>query len=165
MPTETKKEQYGKIHAEWDFPEFTQYDRSIFWYFWVGLIGIILLVYALWTANFLFAIIIGLTTFIIYLDHRHEPENLKFQITEDGLVIGKDFYPYKNLKKFWIIYEPPTVKNLYIDTPQILKKELSIPLGNINPITVRRALLKYLDEDLSQEEESSTDRWARWLKL
>lgn len=161
----TTPASHGKTLIKWQMKEFEQYDRGVLWYLFMGGIGLILLIYALWTANFLFAIILLIVAFIIYLHHRHDPEILDFKITEDGLEIDKDFFSYKELKKFWIIYEPPEIKNLYFNTYRILKGNLSIPLNSTDPLKVRKILLKYLDEDLEKENEEANDRWARWLRI
>lgn len=156
---------HGQILANWKIHEYTKYERTVAWYIVMGAIGAVLLVYALWTVNILFALIIIISAVIIYFSGHRQPRELDFKITEDGLEIGERFYPYKNLKKFWIIYEPPTVKHLYFETQRWLHPELSIPLGNTNPVMVRKILLKYLVEDLEQEEESSTDKLSRLLKI
>lgn len=156
---------HGKTLAEWKIPEYIKYDRTFGWYVVIGGVGAVLLVYALWTANFLFALLIVITAVIIYQTHRRQPRELDFKITEDGLEIGERFYAYKNLKKFWIIYEPPEVKTLYFETQRWLHPELSIFLKNMNPVTVRKILLKYLEEDLEQEDESSADKLSRLLKI
>ena len=156
---------YGKEHLAWKIPEINQHERGVLWYAFMIGVALILLTYAIWTANFLFAIIILIITFIVYLNHRDDNEMLDFKITEDGILLGKDFYTYKDIKNFWIIYEPPTVKNLYLKTSGIIKPDISIPLDDNNPLKVRKILLEYLDEDLDKEEEEATDRWNRWLRL
>jgi len=164
-PNKISAEDHGQVFFHWQIPEYTKFIKGFFWYVFMGLCALGLLIYAFWTANFLFALIIGIIIFIVYLHDRHEPLMLDFKITEDGIQVGRDFYDYKKLKKFWIIYEPPEIKNLYFETYQILKRELSIPLDNINPVKVREVLLKYITEETEIDEESSIDRWSRLLKL
>lgn len=155
----------GNSLLQWKVSEFEQYPREGWWYIKFFLFGLLGLIYAFFTANVLFAIIIFLIGFIVYLHHRKDPQLLDFKITEDGVILGERIYPYKNLKNFWIIYEPPEIKNLYFYTDQLLHKELSIPLNKANPLKVRKILLQYLPEDLTKEEESSADQWARVLKV
>ncbi|KKU49315.1 MAG: hypothetical protein UX68_C0001G0063, partial [Parcubacteria group bacterium GW2011_GWA2_46_9] len=71
----------------------------------------------------------------------------------------------KDLKSFWIIYEPPEVKMLYFDFKNAWRPRLPIPLQDENPIEVRRLLLKYLEEDLSRESEPTSDALSRLLRL
>ncbi|MCG2693383.1 hypothetical protein L6279_04800 [Candidatus Parcubacteria bacterium] len=167
MPNQeqTKKSPHGKILLSWNFPEFTQYERSKSWYFWIGLVMAGLLVYCFFTLNLLFAIIIIMSAVIMYLHSRRQPLDIRLEVTEDGLQIGEKFYDYKSLKNFWIIYEPPEVKNLYISFKSSVKPDLRIPLEKQNPLDVRKVLLDFLDEDLTKEEEPFADVLSRRLKL
>jgi hypothetical protein len=160
-----KKSSHGKTLLSWTFPEFVQYERSRSWFFGAGLIIAGLLVYSFFALNFLFAVIIIMIAVIMFLHSRKSPLDISFEITEDGLKVGEKFYEYKTLKKFWIIYEPPEVKNLYISFKSSIKPALKIPLKNQNPLQVRKVLLDYLEEDLTQEEEPFADLLSRRLKL
>lgn len=162
---ESPKGKHGQIFASWSFPEFIQYKRGMGWYFVMTLVGLGLLIWAVLSGNFLFALIIILIAIIVVLHSRREPAKLLCQITEDGLEFSARFYEWKELKKFWIIYEPPEVKSLYLNFKGSLKPHLSIPLQDQDPVTIRKILLNYLEEDLSQEHESTSDQFSRWLKL
>ena len=162
--TEEKGEDYGKILFSWKIPEYPSYKRGAGWYIGFILIFGGLIFYAIWTANFLFAIILALAGFIVLYSVFHSPQELRFEIREDGIILGDHFYPYKGFKSFWIIYEPPEIKNLYLDFKG-WRPKLSVPLMNQNPLKVRETLLKYLEEDLEKEEESTTDYLSRRLKI
>lgn len=166
MP-KTKKEnqKHGKILASWTFQEFIKYQRNIGWYIITSLVSIGLLIWAILTANFLFALIIILAAIIVILHRRREPSEIAFQITEDGIKIGSKFYEWEDLKNFWIIYEPPEVKSLYINSRNPLTPALSVPIGDKNPVEIRRILLDYIEEDLTKKDESATDQLEKWMKL
>ncbi len=93
MPAKQKKET---IHLKWAIPEFEKYDRGLAWYITMGFIALLLLIYAIYARNFLFAVIIILVGFIVYLHNRQEPQLLDFQITEEGIGLGKKFFFTKN---------------------------------------------------------------------
>jgi hypothetical protein len=153
--TKTKKEEHGKILASWTFPEFIQYQRGIGWYIIIGLVGIGLLVWTILTANFLFALIIILVAIITLLHSRRQPSQVEIQITEDGIKVSSKFYEWGDLKNFWIIYEPPEVKTLYINSKSNLTPALSVPLEDESPVEIRKILLTCLEEDLTQDHESA----------
>ena len=164
--TELEKNQpRGKTLTQWTFPEYTQHERGRSWYFWMGLAMAGALIYCLFTYNFLFAVIIIMFAVILYLQSRKKPLDITCKITEDGIELDEKFYEYKTLKKFWIIYEPPEVKNLYIDFKSSIRPALRIPLKKQNPLDVRKNLLNFLEEDLTQEEEPLGDLLSRRLKL
>jgi hypothetical protein len=160
-----KIQNHGKTLIKWHFPEFEQPNRSTFWYIVLFVIFAALLVSSVVTLNFLFAIIIVMVVVILFLHQRKDPIELEIKITEAGIEIGDKFYAYKDLDKFFIIYEPPEVSNLYIEFKSNLKPDLSIPLKEQNPITVRDMLIDFLVEDVDKEEEPIADFLTRWLKL
>lgn len=156
---------YGKILIQWHFPEFEKRERSTYWYILLIIIAVGLLIFSLTESNFLFAVIIVMVVIIILLHQRKAPVELDVKITEAGLEIGENFYAYKDLEKFFIIYEPPKISTLYIEFKTNLKPRLSIPLQDQNPVKVRNTLLIFLEEDIYREEEPTSDSLARWLKL
>ena len=89
---EKKEGDFGEIFFEWQIPEYTEHKRSKRWYVYMIALAVILIIYSIFTANFLFALIIILAGFIVFLRVYAQPRQLKFQITEDGLVIGNIFY-------------------------------------------------------------------------
>ncbi|MEA1979656.1 MAG: hypothetical protein U9N54_01605 [candidate division Zixibacteria bacterium] len=156
----------GKLLTSWDFPEFQKYTRSIIWYLIMGLILIGLIAFAISTQGYLFLGIILLYVFIYYLRAKRTPLHLQIQIFEDGIQISDNtFYEWKDIKQFWIIYEPPEVKNLYLEFKTGFKPSITISLENQNPIQVRKILLQYLMEDTEKENESFSDGFSRLLKL
>ena len=154
-----------EILISWEFPEYTVPKRKKSWYVWAILSFTLLLLYAVLTANFLFGLIIIMTTIILFLYHHKEPLNVRFVITPDGISIDDKNYSFKELKKFWLIYEPPEVKNLYFEFKSSFKPMLVIPLLDQNPIKVRKILKGYLEEDLEKESESTIEALARVLKI
>lgn len=162
---ELDQEQYGDVLMEWTFPEFVKHQRNVGWYIWISAAGIILLAYSLWSSNYLFAILTILVGFILLNYHRHDPHTVIFQIRDKGLRVGRKFYPFSVLDNFWIIYEPPQVKNLYLQKKSRFSTELSIPLYETNPVEVRELLVDILPEDLTKESETTNDTLARVFKI
>lgn len=166
--TETEnyqKGKHGKIFAQWTFPEYNKYERNKVWYFWFILILAGLVVFAIFEQNPLLGVIVVMVGFIIYFQGRKEPNQLVFQITEDGISLDNKFYGYNQLKKFWIIYQPPEVKELYFSFNSGIKPELSISFGNQNPVKIREHLLKYLEEDPTKEDESFSQGMRKMMKF
>lgn len=162
---EAPKGEYGEVYFKWDFPEFGTSWRSSSWYKWAIPVAILLLAYSFFTNNYLFAVIIILLAIIYFFQSFDSPLTVQCQITEDGIVLGGKFYDYRDLSLFWIIYEPPNVKNLYIEFNNPLKPRLGIPLNNQNPIAVRDVLEQYLEEDAEREDEPISDGLSRVLKM
>ena len=160
-----EKTKYGKILAEWTVPEYIKHERSLLWYIIAGVVAAGLFIHAIVTINFLFAIIVLIVSSIVYLHERRHPDMLEFLIVETGIVLGETYYSFKELNSFWIVYEPPAVTLLYFGFNRTLRRELPIDLKDQNPITIRKILLKYLEEDLDKEEEATEESLGRLLKI
>jgi len=157
---------HGKILASWKFPEFIKHKKTKTWYVWAVIVIAALAAFTIFTQNYLFLLIIVIFIIIYFMRTRREPALLDIKIAEDGVAIGEDdFYEWKQIKNFWIIYEPPEVKNLYFDFKAGLRPSISIFLENQNPLNIRKILIEYLPEDTSKENESFSDGLSRMLKL
>lgn len=156
----------GELLTSWDFPEFEKYTRTKIWYIIMGLILIGLITYAIITEGYLFLGIIILYVIIYYLRSKREPLIVQIQIFEDGIQISDStFYEWKDIKQFWIIYEPPVVKNLYLEFNAGFRPSITISLENQNPLNIRNILLQYISEDTDKENESFSDGLSRLLRL
>ena len=96
----------GKEIVSWYVPEYNQHDRNRLWYILASVAALGMLVYAFLTGNFLFAIILIIASFIIILNNGKEPGKVLVRITTEGIVVGKQFYDYDELKDFSVIYKP-----------------------------------------------------------
>ena len=155
----------GLLLMSWQYPEYPVYERSPNWVFTMGFAGVCIVIYSLVTGNFLFALIIILTGLVVYYQARQDPQDFEMKVFEHGLDVGGNFHPYKELNKFWIIYQPPHVKRLYLEFQSTWRSHLSIPLLDQDPVKLRRLLLKYLNEDLDRDTESFSDQFSRFLKI
>ncbi len=153
------------IVITWEIDESDRYRRGRAWYAIMILIGISLLIYAVASANFLFALLILMFALVIYLTSLKGPENQQVEISQDGIKVGEQFYPYRDVKRYWFVYDPPEVKNMYLDFKAVSRPLLSLPLMDQNPNQIRRVLGQYLPEDFEENEEPFMDFLGRILKL
>jgi hypothetical protein len=164
MAEEIKKDDYGKILLSWVFPEYIKHQRTAGWYAGAVVLVAGLLLYAVWTSNFLFAVMIVVVFMTIIFHNFGEPDELECIIFEDGVRIGSKYHLWSDIKRFWIIYQPPEVKTLYFNFKG-LAPTVSVDLCDQNPVGVREVLLKYLKEDLGHDRELAGDELSRWLKI
>ncbi|MFH1425815.1 MAG: hypothetical protein ABIG66_00055 [Candidatus Kerfeldbacteria bacterium] len=156
----------GRILAQWDFPEYEKPERGTIWYICAFGIGGGLLIWAVADGNFLFALMVLLFAFIIFTHHRREAMKLHFTLYERGIQVGDRFYLFREISNFAIIYEPPHIKRLYFEPKSsVVRRTISIPLLDQDPVRIRELLLDYLQEDLKREQESGSDALGRMLKL
>lgn len=155
----------GNALVSWETWEYPPHERSRTWYLIVGIIATCLLVYSIVTANYLFSIIVLMTGIIMLINGTRHPNREQVHITDMGVVIGDNFYDYKMIKEFALVYEPPIVKNLYIDFNNVLRPMISLDLEDTDPNLVRESLLPYVFENLEREDEALTDMLRRLYKL
>ena len=156
---------FGKILVAWEVDEYPNHDRSRVWYVLGAILGVVLIIYAIATANFLFAVIILMSGIIILLSTFRPPEKIGVAVTSLGFIIGETFYEFKDIKDFSIIYNPPEVKNLYLDFHKLWHPLISVPLESTDPNQVRECLLPFCLENLERDEEILTDVVKRVYKL
>lgn len=157
----SQQPQTGAVLHEWAVREYEEHPRSPYWYIVMIILGILLVAYGFFTGNFLFALIIILAGIIVFLQSYEEPIQIPFRITELGIIISNRFYSYSEFEHFAIVYHPPEVKTLYLDTKSFSKPLIRIPLQDQNPVAIRHTLQEFLLEDLEREEEPLSDRIAR----
>lgn len=155
----------GNPLHEWTIQEYEQYERGSRWFWLMGIIGILSLIYALLSGNFLFALVIILFAIILYLQSHQVPPQLPFVITDLGVIVGRRFHAYSELEAFYIVYRPPEVKMLFLQPKSSLEPMLRIPLLDTDPVEIRFSLLQFLQENVEKEDEPLSDQIARNLRL
>ena len=166
MPKEQATIDYGDEIISWQVPEYDRHERTKLWYIIAIIITLLLLLFSLFTANFLFAVIIIVAALVVILHDGREPEKVKVSLTDEGIVVGRKFYDYDEIKNFSIVYKPrQEIKNLYFEFKSAIKHRLSIPLENMNPLSIRENLLKYLEEDLDRTDQPLSEGLAKLFKL
>lgn len=158
----------------WEAKEFNEYSRSQRWHAIVSAIGAVLVIGALVFAglsdslrdimsNVLVALVFGLALYVVLKHADDPPKELTYSISKLGINVGDTFYPYNELKLFWIIYKPP-VKTLTFQTVNRFKPLIKVNLGEVDPIAVRTTLREYLPEDTKREEDM-LDKFSRFIRL
>jgi hypothetical protein len=167
MPINLNKAEanIGGVVFDWEVNEYEKHERNKRWYVITAIVGIALLLYSVISGNYLFALVVVLFGIVLFLQDMQQPMQVSFAVTETGIVVGSTYYPFKEITNYWIIYNPPEVKNIYFTTNSILKHRLQVPLLDIDPRPVREYLNQFLIEDLDQEEEPLSDRLGRMFKL
>jgi len=155
----------GQELLRWQVDEYPRHQHSFRWYLLNAVLALALIIYAIFSANFLFAVIILMIVVIVIVSDMKEPERVEVAITNTGLAVGEKYFEYKNIKDFSVVYEPPKVKWLYVDFQSPWQPMLAIPLEKTDPNELRETLLHYLKENLERNEERLTDTLRRVYKL
>lgn len=155
----------GDVLFSWETWEYPVTERSSRWYVIATTSGLACLLYAIFTANYIFAVIVVMFAVIIMMRDIKKPDRTHSYITTEGIVFSDKLYTYKEIRDFSITYDLPNIKNLYITFNSTFQPMLSIPIEEANPNLVRAALLPFVYENLGRDGETLTDTLRRVYKL
>ncbi len=147
----------------WETPEFIQYKKNRLWFIIAIAIFIILVIFAAVTRQWLMAAVIVLVGVVIYIFTQQKPKTVSFSISHAGISFGERFYPYSEIKSFWVVYEP-TIRTLNFELTRRFSTIITIQLLEQDPLPIRKFLKKYLPEEKSRGEDIN-DRISRFLRF
>ena len=149
----------------WETPSWEHAERGPKWYLWMAGVSAVLLLYAVFTANYLFALIILLVGIIIVLAGNEPPRTVLVQVGHNGVVVNGQLYQFGELLEFAIVYHPPHIKVLYLQPKSYVRPRLRVSLEEQDPVEIRNHLKQYLQEDLDLREEHFSDIIGRLLRM
>jgi hypothetical protein len=148
----------------WTAQSHIQPKRSPIWYLFFALVSLGLLAYAIYTRSPLTLITFFLIIVVLLIVSVQPSAEIQYKITKTGITAGHVIYPFKVIKTFWIVYNPPQVKTLNFETSAYINNKITLQLGKQDPVELKQVLGRYLPEDLDKEE-SLSETLARKLKI
>ncbi|MDO8572071.1 MAG: hypothetical protein Q7R79_05315 [bacterium] len=158
-------EQETSKRFTWKFREFEEYQRGMLWYVIAGLVIGLLLVWGWANENYLFLLLVVITTGVLFLRHIYSPEEVTCEIGSDGITIGSKKYSFEEVDFFWVVEHIGDHHILYIHEKKGLRNTVPIPLVHESHGEIRTFLKQYLQEDVERNHEPLWDAIARRLKL
>jgi len=148
--TDMKTSRPEKI--SWQHHEHAHVEKSVDWFWIVGIVAFGGIVLSIFYRDYLFALIILLFTVISFILVKRPPRLLVFEISRRGVRAGHTLYPFSLLESFW-------VEDTEYDDKIILKSKkplapfLILPFDStvVHPELIRDYLLDYLDEEELEE--------------
>ena len=147
----------------WQALEFNEHKKPPIWFISFGLLSALLIFYGFWSGNLLTGATFLVICFSIFFLGLQRPQTVTHKLSSTGISANRIFYPYRNIKKFWIIYKRHN-KTLNFETVAYLNNQVSFQLGDQDPVEIKQFLKKYLPEDLDKEE-SLMDIFAHRIKF
>lgn len=90
----------------WQAHERTWLAKGGSWYVYAAIVAVFLLVYALLTQAWLMAVLVSLLSGIVYLYSQEQAPLLDVVISDKGIYVGEEFYPFSLVKGFWFQFLP-----------------------------------------------------------
>ncbi len=128
----------------WRASEHQHIERGGDWYWALGIVALSCALTAVLFGNVLFAVVIVVAAATFGIIASQPPRVLDFALTEDGLSIGDEFYPYTDMRAFWI--EDTDEPLLLIDTPRFMTPDLAVPLNHEQAPAVHAILAERVPE-------------------
>ncbi len=134
----------------WEAPEFEKQEKTIFWDLGIFLFGAIILVVALFRAEFILGLLSILATLSLWILGKREPRIVKFALRKDGLQVDDLLYHYSNLKSFWIFDESLGVNELVVRSSRVFLPLIHIHLHKQDAKHIKAILSQHLKEQEEQ---------------
>ena len=148
----TKSQQRSKPDISWDAPSFYYNPQKRY----LSLLIIALLVGAgallIFKHDTLTSIFLILSSLVLVLYGSQKPTISNIIVNQKGVSVDDMVYPYKDLKSFWIEYNPGGPKELSLESSRWYIPYIKVLLGNQNPVELRSLMINFLPE---QEHENS----------
>jgi predicted membrane metal-binding protein len=152
----------NKIFLSWTTPEFAYHKKGLAWFIVLALIAIVFFIIALIMQNYIFALLVLLASFLIYIQALKKPPKIKVAIAEEGITVQETLFPYKELSSFWL-FEEMEIRTLSLESKKLLRPRISIPLAQQNPNEIRQILIGFIPE--RKQEETLIDVIARKIRF
>ncbi len=165
----------------WDAKEFVEYQRDRSWYVLVALGSVAAAVLVIlgqtfllgqaagggfipaWVEYAILIIVFGLTGYVVLRHAGDTPRTITYSLTKLGIQVGERFYPYSELRSYWIVYKLP-VQTLYVQSTNRFKPLIRVDLASVDPLQVKTVLKDYLPEEQKRSEDF-LDKFSRLIRL
>ncbi len=140
------------IMLSWNVVEAPAVKKSIDWFWAVGIIIVSLAIIAIVFGNPLFGIFLIVVFFTLFILSHKRPQTVRYALTKDGIVEGDRFFPFTDIKHFYVDETTYLVPTLLIDIKRWFLPIVSIPLPvEIRPDDVRMYLRpKLMEKELKE---------------
>lgn len=158
------QDAFERAILSWYAPEFLRFNKGVIWYTIAGLLNILILAYAVWSQSYTMSAVFILLPLVYLLEQRHKPEVVEVKISHFGVRFGKIRVPYSDIKRFWILHDPPYVDELHLLVKNKAQPEITIPLVGTDPTLLRQFLVTQIPE-WEGRKQSMVDVMTRFMKL
>src|SRR3989344_6754707 len=113
--------------------------------------------------DILMVIFLILSSFVIVLYANKQPSALKIVVNNSGVSIDDTTYYYRNLKSFWLDYDPHGIKELSLEAKKWYIPYIRISIEKQNPVSLRSLMINFVPE--KEHEKSLVDLISRKIGL
>jgi hypothetical protein len=149
---------------QWKSAPYVSKHKSVDWFWILGFIVVLSSGLAWYLGNFAFAAVILIGGIVVGLYANDHIEEQAYIVTTKGIKLGEDFFPYEDIKSFWVFTDGlPSKNQLLLTLKRSFFVHTSIALGDTDPDKVRLVLRKYVLE--KRQLPALSDAVMDWLKF
>jgi hypothetical protein len=149
---------------EWDAIEFSHQPKSTDWYWALGIAVIAGCVLSIIGGNVLLAVLLFIGGVLIGFSAGQAHPGVHIVLSERGIGMNKQLYPYESIKSFWIYRDHRGADRIILTTERAVMPLRSVTLPkDIKATEIREYLLNFIPE--KQTKPSSMDLLAESLGL
>ncbi len=130
---------------EWHAPEYLHKEKSIDWYWIVGIVTISIAIIAIILQNAIFGLLIIVSAVTLSLYATRKPEMVSVEINDKGVKIKEIFYPFSDLESFWVETRDAHPR-VFFKSKKKVSLYTIVMLNNADPEDVRELLSEHLME-------------------
>lgn len=177
-PTDDFVIPYPKFSQPQVLPDQVKIPTSITWFgevfyhnpdlkaVWIvaGFLFGLALLFQFFQKNLITTVFLTLLGLTLILHAKRKPRPGRVEIDSSGIKINEQLYAYKQLKSFWVDYQPNyEVRELSLQLKKWYIPYLKIQIGSQNPVHLRTFLIQFIPE--VEHEETLADAIGRRLGM
>jgi len=128
-----------KEKIEWSALEYEEKERSVDWFWALGIIVVAGSVASLIYGNYFFAILLILSGILLGFFAIKKPEMVSYELNKKGLKIKTRLFPYESMKSFFVQTTPKPM--LFVKSSRMFMPILSMPIEDNLAEDIRSLLL------------------------
>lgn len=142
----------------WEEKEYNHTPKTQDWYWGVAVVVVSLSALCFIFGNYLLGFVLIIGFFALALLASKDPAIIRFEINNNGIVIGQTMHAYSSMSSFCVIdksHEGGRSK-LLVESKKAFAPLISIPIDKLNPQIVRDFMLDHIKE--KERDESVTEK-------
>lgn len=150
---------------QWEGHDYTFEEKGADWYWALGIIATAVVIVCILFGNLILALVAFAAAAALALEAARAPRSHFFAVTERGVVIDQNLYPYESMLSFSVLeYADETMPpSLSIKTKHFLAPHLLIPIIGHDPVEIYDFFLRLVPE--GRHHESIFDHLIALLRL
>ena len=128
-----------KEKIEWSALEYEEKERSVDWFWALGIIVVAGSITSLIYGNYFFAMLLILSGILLGFFAIKKPEMVSYELNKKGLKIKTRLFPYESIKSFFVQTAPKLM--LFVKSSRMFMPILSMPIEDNLAEDIRSIML------------------------